>query len=130
MFRSGTARARLIEAGSRLLLTYGRAVVTNGRIWLRVIGAASFTNGSTSWLAVFSLRTAGRSELRLGPSTLASVLTLPSVDCVWLRAPGSFATAVEMFWFSFANDWSTALPASTRVVIWWSLSASVAVSWP
>src|SRR3954447_3610467 len=95
--RSGIARARLTDAGLRLWLTYGRAVLTNGRIWLRVIGAASLTNGSTALLALLSCLNAGRSESRLGRSTPDSVLTFWSVCAVVLSVPGRRATAPETF---------------------------------
>src|SRR6201989_1999085 len=101
--RSGIARARLTDAGLRLWLTYGRAVLTNGRIWLRVIGAASFTNGSTSLLALFSSLKAGRSESRLGRSTPDSVFTFCRVCAVVLSVPGRRATAADTFWFSAAH---------------------------
>src|SRR5689334_23247998 len=119
--RSGIARARFTDAGFRLWLTYGRAVFTNGRIWLRVIGAASFTNGSTALLALLSDLNAGRRESRLGRITPASVLTFCSVCAVVLSAPGSCATADDTFWFSAAKARNTALDASTRFAIWWSL---------
>src|SRR5919201_5337479 len=112
--RSGIARARFTDAGLRLWLTYGRAVRTNGRIWLRVIGAASFTNGSTSLLALFSDLNAGRRESRLGRMTPASVPTFWRVFAVVLSVPGSCATALDTFWFSLANAWKTALDDCTR----------------
>src|SRR3954453_15034916 len=52
---SGLAFARLIAAGRRLR-TVGRATCTNGRIFVRTIGSASFTNGSTAGFAPFSWR--------------------------------------------------------------------------
>src|SRR5919204_3150812 len=121
--RSGIARARFTDAGLRLWLTYGRAVLTNGRIWLRMIGAASLTNGSTSLFALLSERNAGRRESRLGRITPASVFTFWSVLAVGLSAPGSRATAADTFWFSFANARKTAFEACTRFAISWSLSA-------
>src|SRR5436190_14339897 len=113
LFRSGIARARFTEAGFRLWLTYGRAVRTNGRIWLRVIGAASLTNGSTCLFALFSCLKAGRRESRLGRITPASVFTFCSVCAVVLSVPGRRATAADTFWFSFAHAWKTAFEACT-----------------
>src|SRR5204863_9742304 len=89
--RSGIARARFTDAGLRLWLTYGRAVFTNGRIWLRVIGAASLTNGSTALFALFRDLNAGRREARLGRITSASVFTFRIAPAVVLTLAGSRA---------------------------------------
>src|SRR5436305_12159812 len=125
--RSGIARARFTDAGLRLWLTYGRAVFTNGRIWLRVIGAASLTNGSTALFALFRDLKAGLRESRLGRITPARVFTFCSVRAVVLSVPGRRATAADTVWFSLANARKSAFDRCTRAAIWGSLFASVAV---
>src|SRR3954454_23987917 len=85
--RSGVAVARFAAAGRRLR-TRGREATTNGRMSLRSSGVASLANGVTAWLARLSARTAGRRWLAAGRSTLANVVTLPSVLVVWRSAGG------------------------------------------
>src|SRR3954462_577494 len=124
--RSGCALLRLFAAGRRSE-TYGRASCTKGRIFVRTIGYASRTNGSTAWLATSSWRNAGRSELSAGRATRLNVSTFDSVRLVVWSVDGSLETADEMLRFSCANADSVALDASTRRCTSLSRLASVVV---
>src|SRR3954447_23235915 len=108
LVRSRAAVDRSSAAGLRSR-TYGRAARTNGRIFVRTIGSASLTNGSTWWLATLISRNAGRSDSSDGPSTFANEFTLTSVCLVCSSAPGRRLTPREICWFAAAKDRNTAL---------------------
>ena len=68
--RSGRPVFRLLAPRPRLRMK-GMVAFVNGRIWLRMIGVASRTSGSTERLASSRRRNGGRSASSVGPSLSA-----------------------------------------------------------